>query len=112
MRTAQQKIDAIGALDGALAEWISIERGVGYTDEQLVARFDAAMNASDGTTPDFSGGRVIVERLGAEGWELTHEPAKGGCFGFDCKPNRIEALKAAEARASRFDAKIFVQIED
>lgn len=57
---------------------------------------------------DWSGGRVFVSH-GLSGFEVEHEPANGGRFGVHWDRTCKGALAAAEERAKRFGATVYVQ---
>lgn len=56
---------------------------------------------------DWSGGRVFVTAE-SNGYAIEHEPANGGRFGVHWSRTRKGAIAAAEERAKRFGAAIFL----
>lgn len=56
---------------------------------------------------NYKGGRVFVKRAIA-GWDVTHEPAEGGCYVVHWHAHKKNAVEVARARAEAYSAELYV----
>ena len=57
----------------------------------------------------FDGGRIFLEAT-PHGWNVNHEPARGGVYTVGLALDFTDAHQKAEARANQFGATVFMQI--